>query len=113
MVDINRTKEFFKSSDIHHGDIVRFTDPGVIEEVDFSREQDGSNVKAVLKIGISVNEGDPKPLTMGATGLKTCEAMWGTETDKWVGKSARAIKVKTKVFGETKDVLEFEACDIV
>jgi len=104
MVDTRKLKTFIKLSDLTKHDVLKFTDEGSIQEKDFSKQQDGSNMKAVLIVKASLNGESPKEITLNNTTINILKKKWGGDTADWVGKSAGVAVVETLSYGELKEV---------
>jgi len=104
MVDTRKLRSYIKLSDLEATDVVEFVEEGAIVERDMSKEQDGSNVKSVLEMKVSLNGEEPKPITINQTTINILKKVWGADSVKWVGKQAKVSVVQTLAFGELKDV---------
>jgi hypothetical protein len=85
------------------GDVYTIADGGThaIENV---KAPDGTEGRKLI---LGVKE-SPLRLILNSTSRKAIEAVWGEETDKWVGKKLRASTVKMNVRGNLTDVVVFE-----
>lgn len=101
MVKVSELSNFVVAGvDVHTGDIVTFTTPGVIrsaEETPFGRE--------VFQIGVKLPDGSEKTLTMNKTSIRNIAREYGDETKEWVGKQAVVTLVKQMVRDTMKDVI--------
>ena len=104
MVDTRRLKQFIKLADLDDSDIVEFIDEGKIAEKDFSKAQDGSQMKVALVMKVSLNGEDPKEITLNNTTINILKKDWGSDSANWVGRRARVATVETLSFGELKEV---------
>lgn len=108
MADLGDLKNFLKSDDLKRGDIITFVNAGEIKEVDFSKTQDGSQVKTVFQILIELPNAKNKIYTPNATTRDALSAKWGKNTEAWVGKKAEVNFVKQLAFGKQIEVLVLE-----
>jgi hypothetical protein len=100
-----RPRTYVKTGDLKNGDKIVFISAGSWENVDFSKTQDGSDMKSVYKVRVSVNGQEPKEMTINSTSGNSLAEKWGDEGDTWKGKEANVQFVKMMCFGEMKDVL--------
>lgn len=108
MPDLGDLKNFLKSDDLKQGDVITFVNAGEIKEVDFSKTQDGSQVKTVFQILIELPNAKNKVYTPNATTRDALSAKWGKNTEAWVGKKADVNFVKQLAFGKQIEVLVLE-----
>jgi hypothetical protein len=104
MVDTRRLKTFIKLGDLDGNDIIEFVDEGKIVERDFSKAQDGSEMKTALTMKVSLNGEEPKELTLNNTTINILRDKWGSDTANWVGRRAKVTVVETLAFGQLKEV---------
>lgn len=107
MPDIQKNKAV-KAADLKSGDNLKFLNEGEWRTVDFSKEQDGSNVKEVCEFSVSLNKGDPRKFVINSTSGDNLAKDWGGNTENWVNKTARVAFVKMVAFGKKMDVLCLE-----
>lgn len=104
--NINKLSNRLKASDLQGGDTLTFIDAGEWKEVDFSKARDGSDVKEVFQITVSVNEDMSfKTFTLNNTSGNSLSEKWGGMTEQWVNKKAKVTFIKMPVFGKMQDVL--------
>jgi len=101
----NRPRNYIKASDLKEGDKIVFADGGQWVEKDFSPARDGSDIKTVYVAKVSVNDEEPKELTINATSGNSLAEKWGEEGDNWASRVAKVSFVKMQTFGKMKDVL--------
>lgn len=104
MVDTRKLKNFIKLADLDSNDEIQFVDEGKIIERDFSKAQDGSELRTALTMNVSLNGQDPKELTLNNTTINILRDKWGSDTANWVGKRAKVTVVETLAFGQLKQV---------
>jgi len=104
MVDTRKLKTFIKLGDLDGDDIIAFTNEGKIVEKDFSKAQDGSDIKAALVMKASLNGEEPKELTLNNTTINILKQSWGSDSANWVGRKAKVTVVETLSFGQLKEV---------
>ena len=104
MVDTRKLKKFIKVSDLVPSDDIQFTNEGELVEKDFSKGQDGSDVKTVLEMQVSLNGEEPKSLTVNNTTINILKKAWGPDSANWINKKAKVSVVQTLAFGELKDI---------
>jgi hypothetical protein len=104
MVDTRKLKQFIKLADLTSSDVIDFVEAGDIVDRDFSKAQDGSDIKSVLELKVSLNGEEPKKLTMNNTTINILKKEWGPDSSDWVGKRAKVAVVETLAFGELKEV---------
>ena len=104
MVNVSK-KSFVRRSDLSKGDRITFLGEGGWQSKDFSKEQDGTNLKNVFIVNVSVNGDTAKELTLNATSNSSLCSKWGAETKMWLNKVAVVDFVKMVAFGELTDVL--------
>lgn len=86
MPDTSKLSKYLKVENVRDGDTVTFLDGGVIVEKKF--QKDGKDdIKPALEITVKF-KGDSKTYTPNGTTVKILSKAWGTNTDKWVGKTA-------------------------
>ena len=105
MPDLGDLKQFIKKEDLKEGDVITFLDAGEIKSVDFSKTQDGSNVKTVFQITVELPNGKNKIYTPNATTRNILSEKWGKVTDDWIGKKAKVAYIRQLAFGKQIDVL--------
>lgn len=108
MPNINDLNEFLTASDVNDGDVITFLNAGEIKDVDFSRSRDGSDVRKVLQIDVSLPDGKEKIVTINKTSRKSLSAKYGVDTEDWVEKEAKVVILKQNVGGTIKDVIYLE-----
>lgn len=111
MPDLREMKKYLKRDDFAEGDKVTFISAGEIKDVDFSPEKDGTKIKRVLQMDVSINDSDTKSMTLNSTTWKTLSAKWGDKTEEWVGRTTKVTFVKQIVFGKMDKVLVLEPTD--
>ena len=104
MVDTRKLKQFIKIADLTASDDIQFTNEGSLVEKDFSKAQDGSDVKTILEMMVSLNGEEPKKLTVNNTTINILKKHWGPDSVDWVNKRAKVSVVPTVAFGELKDI---------
>lgn len=109
MPDVRKLRNFLKKEDMCDGDTIRFINAGTIEEKDFSKEQDGAKMKLSLSMNVSLNDEDPKELTLNQTSIDSLQEAWGPSTEKWIGKKAKVSFVRMMCFGKVEQVLFLES----
>ena len=107
MPNINRNKPI-KTTELKVNDIMVFVDAGEWKKIDFSKAKDGSNIKEVFEIGVSLNGADERRFVLNETSKANLSPKWGGNSEGWVGKKAKVGFVKMLTFGEMKNVLMLE-----
>jgi hypothetical protein len=109
MPDINSLKKWIKINDLNENDTVSIVDEGIIKEFDFSdkRNNETKRIKA-LELGVSINGGERKGLTLNNISLKMISDHYGSNTAKWVGASCIVKVSKTMSFGKLTDIKYLE-----
>ncbi len=105
MVNVNDLQKFLKKEMLNNGDVLEFADEGEINEVDFSKAKNGSDIKEVFQIGLRLPDKKVKIATVNKTSLELIKKAFGSDSEKWVGKCVKANIVKQLSFGEMTDVL--------
>ncbi|KKL72837.1 hypothetical protein LCGC14_2080930 [marine sediment metagenome] len=113
MVDLNKLQKFLRPEMVKQGSIVTFVDAGNILVKDFSKKQDGTDVKDVFEIKVRLPNGDEKIASPNKTSLNILQQNWGEETKTWVGKRARIHFSEQLVFCQMKNVMVFAPEDVV
>jgi|SRR3990167_5680649 len=103
--NLNDLSKFIKKGDLRKGDILTFVNGGSIEEVDFSRTKDGSGIKTVFQITVTLPDGKDKILTINKTSQNVISEEFGVETENWVGKEVKVDYIQQLCFGKLTDVL--------
>ena len=106
--NVNDLNEFLTASDVNDGDVITFLNAGEIKDVDFSRSRDGSDVRKVLQIDVSLPDGKEKIVTINKTSRKSLSTKYGADTEDWVEKEAKVVILKQNVGGTIKDVIYLE-----
>lgn len=109
MVKLN-TSEYLKATDIQGETIVQFIDEGKYVASQFT--DDAGNKKQNFNITISI-AGDEKTWTANLTSQRKIGEVYGTNTETWVGKSAKLKVIEQMVSGKLKDVIYGEAAEDV
>jgi hypothetical protein len=110
MPNVNDLKEYLCATDVKDGDVVKFKDAGEFVDKDFSKEQDGSDVKRLLEITIELPSGKTKKFSPnGKTRDALAEGFGSPNSEDWVGKEASVLVVRQVVFGNIKNVIYLEA----
>ncbi len=94
--------------DVQTGDIILFVDAGEIKDVDFSKIQDGSDVKTVFQVMVELPDGKNKIYTPNATTRGILSGVWGENTELWIGKKASVKFVDQLSFGKLTKVMVLE-----
>ena len=105
MANLNDLSKFLKKGDLKKGDILTFADGGSIEEVDFSKAKDGSGVKTVFQITVTLPNGKDKILTINKTSQGIISEKFGVETENWIGEEVEVDYIQQLCFGKLTDVL--------
>jgi hypothetical protein len=109
MPNVNDLKPFLCVTDVTEGDVVKIKDAGEFIEKDFSKEQDGSDVKTVFELTIELPSGKTKKYTPNAkTRDALAEGFGSPDTENWVGKKASVMIVRQSVFGQIKNIIYLE-----
>jgi hypothetical protein len=109
MPNVNDLKQYLCATDVKDGDILRFKDAGEFIDKDFSKEQDGSDIKTVLEITVELPSGKTKKYSPNAkTRDSLAEGYGSPDTEKWIGKEASVVLVKQSVFGQIKNIIYLE-----
>lgn len=106
--NLGNLKNYLTSEDLQQGDIITFFNEGEIKDIDFSKTQDGSQIKTVFQISIELPDGKNKMYTPNATTREILKAKWGAKTENWVNKKAKANFVKQLAFGKQINVMILE-----
>ncbi len=104
MVDTRKLKTFIKIADLTPQDTIQFADEGKLVEKDFSKNQDGSDIKTILEMMVSLNGEEPKKLTVNNTTVNILKKAWGPDSANWVNRKAKVSVVQTLAYGELKDI---------
>ena len=108
MVDTRKLKDFIKMSDLDEGDIISFPEAGNIVQRDFAKQGEAPDVKSVLEMQVSLNDQEPKKMTINNSTINILNEAWTRNTENWVGKRARAEKRKIQSFGKWIDIIVLE-----
>ena len=107
MANLGDLKAFWTATDFEQGETITFADAGDIEDVDFSREHDGSKRKKVFQITIR-KENQQKKFTLNKTSIDVLSLAWGKKTEEWIGKKATVNFLEQMSFGKMARVLVFK-----
>ena len=112
MANLDDLNMFLKKDDLKEGDEIIFCNAGEIKDIDFSKGQDGSEVRRAFQVEVEERPGE-KLYTPNSTTIHALSASWGKDTDSWVGKKGRVSFVKQLAFGKLTDVLILQPVVIV
>lgn len=84
--------DYLKPDHVTDGDTVTFANAGEIKSKSF---KEGDEPRKVLEIGVTF-KGEKKTYSPNATSIKNLSAAWGTDTEKWVGKTAALYVVPSQ-----------------
>ena len=88
MPDTSKLSKYLKPEIARDGDTILFLDAGVIADKTFKNDQGKDETKPALEITVKF-KGENKTYSPNKTTVKLLSAAWGTETEAWVGKSAK------------------------
>jgi hypothetical protein len=109
MPNVNDLKPYLCSTDVVDGDVIQFIDAGDLIEKDFSKEQDGSDIKTVLEITVELPNGRRKKYSPNAkTRDALAEGFGSPDTENWIGKRACILLVRQSVYGNIKTIIYME-----
>jgi hypothetical protein len=106
--NLNDMSNFLKRDDLHAGDTVIFRDEGIITQVDFSPDKDGTKIKIVFQITVELSDGRKKTATINTSSRNLLKAAWGQDTKAWINAKAKVTFVRQLAFGKMTDVLILE-----
>ena len=101
---------FIKSSEVVTGDIITFKDSGDWVESTRFKYDDG-NPKVDFNIGVEY-KGEEKQMRLNKTNREICIAVYGNDTTKWIGKTAKIKKVNALVGGKMRNCIILEIAGI-
>lgn len=105
MPDVNELKNWLKVSDLAKNDIVEIVDGGRIKTFEFEDKITKEKQKGKgLEIGVTVNQGLKRDLTLNKTSIQVLSQEWGNNSDGWVGKKCTVDSMKTMSFGKVTDI---------
>ena len=105
MPNVDDLDVYLKKDHVKDGDILVFADAGKINEIDFSKKKDGSDLKSVLQIGMRMPDGKVKIWTANNTSIELIKQAFGKPTEEWVGKSVKVNLVKQMSFGKMAEMM--------
>jgi hypothetical protein len=91
---------FLKAADVKTGDVIEFANAGEWKDSKFTKE-DGSLRKQFV-IGTELN-GFAKDMALNSGNREALIAVFGNDTEKWIGRKAKIEKVKVSVAGKLMD----------
>ena len=101
--------KFIKNSILKTGDEIEFLSKGNWVDEDFSKERDGSEMKRVFRIDVSLNSGERKSMVINKTSGDNLSKVFGNEEqNSWQGKKVKVTFIKQLSFGKIGDVLVLE-----
>jgi hypothetical protein len=107
--NVNDLKIYLCPTDVKDGDIITFKDAGEFVDKDFSKEQDGSDIKTVLEMTIELPSGKTKKYSPNTkTRDALAEGYGSPDSENWVGKKASVVLVRQNVFGQIKNIIYLE-----
>ena len=115
MADLGDLRNYWKSEDFLPGDKVKFHDSGMIGDIDFSKERDGSKTKKAFKIMIAYNK-KIRELVLNKASIDSLSAAWGKDTEQWINREATVTFETQLAYGKKVKVLVLvpaEGSDIV
>lgn len=101
-------RKFYSSKNAKEGDVIVFVDEGGWEESRY-KNPDGSP-RNVFQITVNVN-GDDMAFRLNKKNSDAMIEVFGHETSKWIGRSAKVTLKETEVAGE--DVLAIRLTPVV
>lgn len=108
MPNLGDLRKNLVKEDVQTGDVILFVDAGEIKDVDFSKTQDGSDVKTVFQVMVELPDGKNKIYTPNATTRGILSEAWGEDTSVWVNKKAIVKFVDQLSFGKLTKVMVLE-----
>ena len=108
MANLGDLRKNLVKEDAQTGDVILFVDAGEIKDVDFSKTQDGSDVKTVFQVMVELPDGKNKIYTPNATTRGILSEVWGEDTSAWVNKKAIVKFVDQLSFGKLTKVMILE-----
>ena len=110
MPDIRDFDLFLNPEDVEDGDILQIDDAGKVEESTFNKGKadEEAEPRLVLIMGFKLPNGKVKKMTVNRTNRKAIGAVYGNQTEEWVGRQVTAYKIMQNVFGETKEVIHLK-----
>ena len=105
MPDTNDLKKWLKLNDLQASDVVSIVDGGSIRTFEFTDKSTNEKRQGkALEIGVQVNGGTKKSLTINNLSVTELSKEWGSNTDKWAGHKAIVDTAKSMSFGKLTDL---------
>ncbi len=109
MVNLAEGGNWLKESEVKDGDIIAFVNSGEWQESQKFTYDDGNPVKQfVIKVKYDNSE---YSLTLNKMSRTNMVALYGSETEGWIGKKAKITKVKVMAGGKMKTSLVLDSPD--
>jgi|SRR6185436_13715847 len=101
--------KFVSNKDLTSGDTIEFLDNGSWCSVDFSKARDGSDVKDVYQVNVSVNGHPAKIMSLNKTSRDSLAEGFNNDPKGLKGKKATVTFITQLAFGKKTKVLELIA----
>ena len=95
MANINEKNRFLRAKDLTPSDILTFANAGQWVQKEFVNPQSGiKEMNDIFEIGVHLNNDEGiKTISLNKSSRESLGNQYGAETEAWIGKQARGIKL--------------------